>query len=31
MFKYSNGDKAIKQARRLAKDLDADLVLNIPE
>jgi hypothetical protein len=30
-LKYSNMDKAVKHARRLAADLNADLILNIPE
>ena len=30
-FKYSNKDKAVKQANRLAANLNADLVLNVPE
>lgn len=30
-FKYSNKDKALKHAKRLAADLNADLILNIPE
>lgn len=30
-FVYSNRDKAVKQAKRLATNLNADLVLNIPE
>lgn len=30
-FKYSNRDKAVKHARRLADDLNAYLILNIPE
>ncbi|MEM8940156.1 MAG: hypothetical protein AAGC64_12490 [Bacteroidota bacterium] len=30
-FKYSSMDKAVEHAKRLAADLDADLVLNIPE
>ncbi|MGB3180755.1 MAG: hypothetical protein WBB45_05160 [Cyclobacteriaceae bacterium] len=29
-FEYSNKDKAVKQAKRLATDLHADLVLDIP-
>lgn len=30
-FVYSNRDKAVKQAKRLASNLNADLDLNIPE
>ena len=30
-FTYANRDKAVKQARRLAEDLNADLMLNNPE
>lgn len=30
-FKYSSMDEAVKHARRLAADLNADLVLNIQE
>ena len=30
-FEYSNREEAVKNAKRLAADLNADLVLNIPE
>ena len=30
-FEYSNSSEAMKQAKRLASDLNADLVVNLPE